>query len=167
MILQVLADRFPGFHPRNDTYGWSDPSNEYGGDEEGGDPHWLAKVNRLTGIKFRPTATNNPHMRQEAVRGPLTRLVDGKPAFELCPSCKMIRKGLNSGYHYRRIRVGGASGRFDVKPEKNIYSHVCESLEYLLLGGGHGVAGVMGIERGAGRTMMIADSDYDIFGDAA
>ncbi|MFZ4687863.1 MAG: hypothetical protein ACOYLS_01365 [Polymorphobacter sp.] len=166
MVNQMLASRFPDLTP-DDVYGWSDPSNEYGGDEEGGDPAWLTKVRKVTGIRFRGTPTNNPHLRQEAVRKPLRSLVDGQPAFVLCPSCKQLRKGYNSGYHYRKIKVGGATGRYDTKPEKNHFSHLNEAHEYLLLGGGHGIAGVMGRERQVRQTVMRADSDYDIFGDAA
>lgn len=164
MILQRLAERFPDHDPRDDVYGWVDPSAAMGGDDEGGDPAWLTKVNRVTGINFRPTASNAPSMRQEAVRKPLTRLVEGKPAFLIDPSCKRLRKGFNSGYHFRKVKVLGATGRYDTKPEKNMFSHLNEACEYLCLGGGHGIAGIMDRTRQLGRTMTVADSDYDIFG---
>ena len=165
MILEVLARDFEGW-PVRDCYGWIDPSAAYGGDEEGNDPAFLDKLRRVTGIPFRPTATNNPRMRQEAVRKQLRRLVDGKPAFVLSDRCKVLRKAMNSAYRYKQLRGIGNAGRYDTKPEKNEFSHVAESAEYLLLGGGTGMAGVMGIERrGAGPAVVMADSDYSIFGD--
>jgi RecA/RadA recombinase len=170
MLVQTLVERFPGINVANDTYGWCDPSAAYGGDGEDNDPAWLTKVRRATKINFRPTQTNAPSMRQEAVRQPLTRLIDGKPGLLICRSCKQLRKGFNSGYHYRKIAVGGATGRFDTKPAKNIYSHLNEAAEYLLLGEAGGSAGLLGFDRapgGNGARVMIADSDYDIFGDAA
>jgi hypothetical protein len=163
-ILQMCAERFPGFDVRQDFYGWVDPSAAMGGDDEGGDPAWLTKLKRVTGINFKPTATNAPSMRQEAVRRQLTRLVDGRPAFMLDPSCKRLRKGFNSGYHFRKVKVGGATGRYDTKPEKNEFSHLNEAAEYLLLGGGHGIAGIMGREEERSRPPQFADSDYDIYG---
>lgn len=167
LVLQKLAERFPWANPAQDVYGWCDPSAAYGGDGEDNDPAWLTKVRRATGINFRPTPTNAPSMRQESVRQPLTRLIDGRPGFLLCPSAKQLRKGFNSGYHYRKIAVAGATGRFDTKPAKNIFSHLNEACEYLTLGGGHGVAGLLSRERSNRTTMITADSDYDIFGDAA
>lgn len=167
LILQTAAERFPQHNPATDFYGWCDPSAEYGGDGEDNDPSWLIKVRKKTGINFRPTATNAPSMRQEAIRQPLTRLIDGRPGLWLCPSCKTLRKALNSGYHYRKIQIGGATGRFDTKPAKNMFSHISESAEYLLLGGGHGVAGLLGRQRDEQRRPMTAASDYDVYGDAA
>jgi hypothetical protein len=121
----------------------------------------------VTGINFRPTATNAPSMRQEATRGALTRLVEGEAGLLIDPRCKQLRKGFNSGYRYRKMKVGGATGRFDTKPEKNSYSHLNEAAEYLLLGGGHGIAGVMGRTLDRLRQSAQADATYDIFGDAA
>ncbi len=39
------------------------------------------------------------------------------------------------GYSYKRVQTGGAVKFRDV-PEKNGFSHVAESLQYLLVGGG-------------------------------
>lgn len=161
MILDKVSARFRG----HDLFGWADPSAQYGGDATGTDRDWLATVRGVTKIRFRPAPTNSPAMRQEAMRTPLARMVEGQPSFLLCPRCRHLRKAFNSGYHFRRIRVNGASGRFDDKPSKNEWSHVAEAAEYLALGGPGGLAAVMGRDIRQGDVKV--DSDYDMFGDAA
>src|SRR3546814_13266553 len=44
---------------------------------------------RAAGIPARPAPTNDPVMRQEAVRAPLNRLVDGEPGLILSPDCRV------------------------------------------------------------------------------
>lgn len=156
MLLDVVNNRCRG----HDLFGWADPSAAYGGDSEGADQDWLRTVALATKIRIRPAPTNSPAMRQEAMRTPLSRMIEGVPGFLLCPSCKGLRKALNSGYHYRRIRVGGASGRFDNKPNKNEWSHVAEALEYLALGGPGGLAAVIGLKTRAGGIRV--ERDYDM-----
>lgn len=79
--------------------------------------------------------TNDLLVRLEAVRRLLSRLVDGRPALLLSPSCTTLRKGLAGGYCYRRMRVSGTE-RFHDVPDKNTFSHVADALQYALLGGG-------------------------------
>ena len=155
LILDVVAARCRGF----EISGWVDPAAEHGV-ADGADRDWIAVVRQVTGIPLRPAPTNAPGMRQEALRSPLSRLVEGRPGFLLSPCCKALRKALNSGYHYRRIQSGGASGRFDTKPNKNEWSHVAEALEYLALGGPGGLAAVIGRE--AGRQIVM-ENDYDVY----
>jgi hypothetical protein len=57
----------------------------------------------------------------------------GHPAFMLTPGCPMLRKAYAGGYKYKRMNVSGEE-RFIDKPNKNRYSHVCESHQYLFLG---------------------------------
>lgn len=81
---------------------------------------------RDMGITARGAPTNDPNRRWEAVRQPLTRLVDGRPGLILDPSCTHLHKGFVSGYVYDK----------DGKALKNDSSHVHDSLQYMLLGGG-------------------------------
>lgn len=76
--------------------------------------------------------TNDVTMRLEAVRYYLTSLRDGKPAFRVHPRCKMIRKGFNGGYHFRRVQIPGSS-KFHYTPNKNKFSHPHDALQYLCL----------------------------------
>lgn len=84
------------------------------------------------GIAAVPASTNSFIGRREAVAGYLTRLIDGKPAFALDPSCDRLRRGFNGRYQYRRLQVVGAE-RFKDVPEKNEWSHVADALQYAAL----------------------------------
>lgn len=85
-----------------------------------------------------PGNTDDPLERREAVAKNLTRLgIDGRPRLMISTKCKKLRKGLRGGYCYKRLQVAGAD-RFQDKPDKNIYSHVCEALEYAMVGEGEG-----------------------------
>lgn len=84
------------------------------------------------GIDVEPANTNSPVMRIEAVRYYLELMTQGEPAFQLHPSCKMLRKGFNGGYKYRRIQVVGDE-RFTSVPDKNKFSHPHDALQYLML----------------------------------
>ena len=95
------------------------------------------------GIVAWPTYTNDFLVRREAVAAPLGRLdAGGNSGFSLTPNCPMLRKGMAGGYKYKRLLVSG-SERYQDKPDKNMYSHVCEALQYLMVGAGEG-AGVVG-----------------------
>ena len=84
------------------------------------------------GIACVPATTNAFVGRREAVAKYLTRLVDGKPAFLLDPSCDMLRRGFNGRYQFRRLQVVGAERYKDV-PDKNEFSHLHDALQYAAL----------------------------------
>ena len=84
------------------------------------------------GIPSIMARTNNIVARTQAVDVFLTRLVDGKAGFQLSPSCRMLRKGFNGAYRYKRMQIVGED-RFQNTPEKNIYSHVHDAIQYLAL----------------------------------
>lgn len=85
------------------------------------------------GIKsFSAADNNNPTPRRDGLRYFLSRLTGGKPAFVVSLKCPMIRKGLMGNFQYGRVKVGGEE-RYHEKPLKNIYSHICEALEYIVM----------------------------------
>jgi hypothetical protein len=85
------------------------------------------------GLRAMPAYTNSLHDRLRAVNIYLTRTIKGnQPAFLLSPSCKYLRKGFISEYHFRRLKVMG--DRYADLPDKNIYSHVFDALQYACLG---------------------------------
>ncbi|MFZ1975794.1 MAG: hypothetical protein WAU89_23330 [Candidatus Acidiferrales bacterium] len=86
------------------------------------------------GIEARPGPTNDPVVRRETVAGFLNGVVDGKPALMIHPDCQKLRKAMAGGYCYRRLQM--ADERYTDKPDKNMHSHVAESLQYLLTGAG-------------------------------
>lgn len=88
---------------------------------------------RDLGLPTRPALSNSPLKRWEAVRWFLSQLRDGQPALLLDPSCKVLRKGFNGGYRFRRMQVSGADARFAEQADKNQFSHPHDALQYLCL----------------------------------
>lgn len=78
--------------------------------------------------------TNDPTLRIDAVKSFLGRLVEGGyPAYVLNKSCRLLRKGKMGGYQYKKLQVSGDT-RYNLKPDKNIYSHPADAEQYLALG---------------------------------
>ena len=90
------------------------------------------------GVSLTPAPTNDFTLRRESVAKLLTTLTMlGRPQLVISPKCRMLRKALAGGYKYRRLNTSG-SDRYSEKPDKNMYSHVAEALQYLCIGLGHG-----------------------------
>lgn len=136
-LAALLAGRFAGF-PVGSV--WADPAALAKSDTD--ESTWIEVVAEATGLNVQPAPSNSPLLRQEAVRKALNGLIDGQPAFLLCPSCRTLRKGFNQGYRYRRMAVAGGA-RFEDKPDKNSFSHPHDALQYMVLGG-TGIAEAMG-----------------------
>lgn len=90
---------------------------------------------RTRGIIIQSAPTNNFMPRKDAVLQPLMRLINGKPGFILDKSCKILRKGFNGQYKYRKLHVSG-DAKYTSEPDKNEYSHPHDALQYLFCGGG-------------------------------
>jgi hypothetical protein len=115
--------------------GTGDPSAAYGADKKDGEQDWIDIVSAVAGIQISAAPTNRLIPRLEAVRKPLTTLIDGKPGFEMHERCRMVRRGFNSGYRFRKL-ILGAEEKYSDEPEKNEYSHPHDALQYNHLGGG-------------------------------
>ena len=100
-------------------------------------------------------------LRLESVRTLLTRAIDGEPAVLVHPRCKMIRKGFQGEYQYRRLLVGGANARYSLQPDKNRYSHPHDALQYgcVELVGDQ----VQGYSKNTGDRQVESMSDFDPF----
>lgn len=163
--LTVRNPEMAGDRPRlQGVQGWADPSAAFGADTAAGEASWIDIVAHEVGIRIRPAPTNALVRRLEAVRLPLTRLIDGKPGFQLSTRCVKLREGFNSGYRFRKINAGQEE-KYDETPDKNDYSHPHDALQYLLAGGGEDVA-VMNRRadmRGGNLPRRSAD-DYQPFG---
>lgn len=86
------------------------------------------------GINAIPTYTNDFIIRREVVVDYLQRLdFTGRPAFTITPGAPTLRKAMGGGYKYKRMQVSGED-RFKDVPDKGKFSHVAESLQYLVLG---------------------------------
>lgn len=130
----------------------ADPASMFGGDKlagetgTGNDLAWLQIVAARTNIVWRPAPTNKLSTRLDVKRVSLRRMIDGAtPGYLLSPRCKVLRKGNNSAYCFRRVMVAG-SERYHDEPDKNEYSHIQDAEQYLLMTGGQ-YAEVMGRER--------------------
>jgi hypothetical protein len=114
---------------------WCDPS---GGAQSQATEDTPIRILRAAGIPAQPCDSNNPDLRRAAISNPARRIcMDGKPALQVSPKARMIRKGLMGGFAYRRLKLAG-SERFTDLPDKNQYSHPVEATEYALMGGGEG-----------------------------
>jgi len=71
----------------------------------------------------------NPAIRIESVKKPLNTMVAGKPGLVLSPTCKMLRKGFQGGYQFRRLQT--SDERYTESPDKNQYSHPHDALQYV------------------------------------
>ena len=128
---QWLNERFPNVRT---IIAYADPSAAYGADVRGGEQSWIEIVGERTKLRVRAAPTNKLIPRLEAVRRPLTRLIDGQPGFQLSPTCKVLREGFNSGYRYRKRQ--GTETDFDDVPDKNKFSHPHDALQYAMSGDG-------------------------------
>ena len=146
-----LAHHWPGFTIR----AWGDPAGDASGETVETTP---IEILRSEGIPIQPAPSNVTTLRRAALAKPMLRLcMDGKPAFQLSPKCRITRKGLAGGFCYRKLKVAGEE-RFTEHPDKNMYSHPVEALEYALLGGGEGAAALRPATiRTGGRRQQMAD----------
>lgn len=154
-----LADRYPGATMGTIT---GDPAGEQGNPNDESDN--VFKMLRSEGVNAKPANTNDFTIRREAVGDMLSKLIDGKPALIIDPSCKTLRKGMAGGYCFKRVQVVGAE-RYHLKPDKTPSSHVCEALQYDLLG--QGIAKETIIQPQAVQQQMAARptqaaTDYDV-----
>jgi hypothetical protein len=124
-----LKANYPGAKYR----GWGDPA---GSTQAQTDETTPFQVVQAAGLPIDPAPTNDPIRRREAVVGQLTTLgMTGQPSLIISPKAKMLRKGMAGGYNYARVRVSGEE-RFRDEPVKNKYSHICDALQYLMVGEG-------------------------------
>ena len=139
--------------------GWGDPA----GSQKGQATESSAiDVLRAHDIPCDPCGTNDPVLRRAAVSRPLTELtMAGKPRLIVTAGAPMVRKGLGGKFCYRRIQVSG-DARYTDQPDKNIYSHPVEALEYALLGEGEGYSEITmhGAPVGAGGEISVSARRY-------
>ena len=82
------------------------------------------------GVDIQP-GQQDPTLRQESVRYLLKNAIDGEPMLLIHPRCKRLRKGFQGEYKHRRLMVGGSTARYVEKPDKNMYSHPHDALQYI------------------------------------
>lgn len=128
LLIEKITTRFPDMH----LYITGDPAGDQRAQTDEITPFQILEGR---GIKARPAQTNDISLRIEAVRGTLSRLIDGLPGLLIDGTrCKMIVRGFEAGYSYRRVM--SAQERYEDKPDKNAYSHPHDALQYCFIGGG-------------------------------
>ena len=68
-------------------------------------------------------------IRIESIRKPLNTMIDGYPGLVIDPKCKILRKGFQGGYKYRKLQISGE--RYTPHPEKDMYSHSHDAAQYI------------------------------------
>jgi len=120
---------------------------------------------RTLGLKAQPTPSNDFKVRRESAAAPMQRLINGKPGLMVDSKCKLLRKSLAGGYHFKRVSVGSGQERFRDSPNKNEHSHVGDAFGYLLLGGGEykRMTRPGDVSSRTYVAQTVANSDFDIF----
>lgn len=128
VVLPHLNRHYPWWHENYESR--HDPA---GGQSSQTDGKSCQQILKEAGINSLPAAENNdPTPRRDGLGFFLGRMAGGEPAIEVSAKAPMIRKGLMGSFQYARMKVGGEE-RYHDKPLKNIYSHICEGLEYIAM----------------------------------
>lgn len=90
---------------------------------------------RAKGFPTRCASTNDWRVRRQAIADPCGRLIDGKSGLLINGKCKKLIAGLKGKWDFKKLQTSGVEAYAEY-PSKNEYSHPCEALGYLLLGGG-------------------------------
>lgn len=115
---------------------WGDPRGDDRAQSDETTPFQMLRTHG--GLDCYPAPTNDPIIRIEAVEALLERMVEGRPAVQIDPSCVTLIRGFEQGYHYEQVSRGGESDAYDDTPAKNRYSHPHDALQYVMLGEGEG-----------------------------
>lgn len=135
LVKRVLTTEYRQFY-RNIRSCTCDPAglSKSAGDAE--ERSWRDLVMAETGLMIRPAPTNAITPRLDTVKNVLNRMIDGQPGFLLSPTCKVLRKGFNSGYKFKKVANSNSNVLVSDSPDKNEYSHPHDALQYLLCGAG-------------------------------
>jgi hypothetical protein len=132
---RLLNEKINHDYHNNDFEIYADPAGDQRAQTDEITPF---QIMHAQGVIAWPTYTNDFLIRREAVAAPLSRMdFAGNTGFVVTPGAPMVRKALAGGYKYKRMSVSGQE-RFQDKPDKGRYSHVGDSLQYLMVGAGEG-----------------------------
>ncbi len=130
---EILRQELATKYNNSEALIYGDPSGDFRAQTDESTPF---QILRGAGLKAIPAPSNDVTLRTEAVNKSLMAMTEGKPAFLIDYRCRQLIKGFEGGYQYRRMQVSGE--RFTDKPEKNMFSHIHDALQYLMLGAGEG-----------------------------
>lgn len=159
LVKRTLITEFRGFHVRFCTCDPAATSKSAGDVEE---RSWRDIMEAETGLRIRPAPTNAITPRLDCVKMVLNRNIDGEPGFLLSPACKILRKGFNSGYKFKKVANANSNVLISDTPEKNEYSHPHDGLQYALIGAGE-YNETMGRKSRGEQKITIAQTNFRIF----
>lgn len=128
------------------------------GDPAGADPNQIDDVSCIQvmnecGINTVPSPVpkNSFVLRRECIAKSLKlRVSGGKAGLVLTKNCQTLRSGFNGRYYYKKNSSGGDYGdeKVSASPEKNLFSHPHDALQYAVYGALHGGDGSYGSPQG-------------------
>lgn len=152
VLRQELATRFSA---ASEVIIYGDPAGDFRAQTDESTPFHIL---RGAGLRAFPAPSNSVDLRLEAVSSQLTKMIEGKSAFLIDRRCAQLIKGFEGGYQYRRMEVSGE--RYSDKPDKNMFSHIHDALQYMMLGAGEGRA-LMNTQKPA--MPVVAKRNFDVF----
>ena len=152
VLRQEIATRFSTC---SEVFIYGDPAGDFRAQTDESTPFHIL---RGAGLRAFPAPSNSVDLRLESVASQLQKMADGKPAFLIDPRCQQLIKGFEGGYQYRRMEVSGE--RYADKPDKNMFSHVHDALQYQMLGAGEGRA-LINNQKPASAT--VANASFNVF----
>jgi hypothetical protein len=132
VLREEIATRFAS---TSEVFIYGDPAGDFRAQTDESTPFHIL---RGAGLRAFPAPSNSVDLRLESVATQLQKMIEGKSAFLIDPRCQQLIKGFEGGYQYRRMEVSGE--RYADKPDKNMFSHIHDALQYLMLGAGEGRA---------------------------
>lgn len=149
LLAELLMREFPGLPILG---AWGDPAAFMGGDTVTGEFNWILTVQQILRFPINPAPSNEPGVRQEAVRWGLTGMIDGvTPRYLIDPRAKKMIGGFAA--HYKLTKLASASGTDRLAVVKNEYSHPHDAEQYRKLG----YYGVQGVIDRVARTALPAN----------
>lgn len=94
----------------------------------------MLKVWNKKKMNCRTSRTKSPSIMVNAVKDMLGKMINGQPALVISSRCKNLRKALNGSYQYKRIATSGE--RYSEKPDKGMFSHIANAMEFMVDGTG-------------------------------
>lgn len=167
LMLELMLQQFPGL-PVREAFG--DPSAWYGADKTNGELAWMETVARALSINIEPAPSNEPGLRQDAVRWYLNLRIDGNtPGLLIDPSCEYLLGGFAAHYKLTKMASKGQTNTLAIA--KNEYSHPHDGLQYLCLGHRGRYAMINDAAKIAGRQgnvvqlrgNVVRPTDFDVF----
>lgn len=130
MLMEVLLSEFPGL-PISEAYG--DPADFMGADRQNGELSVMETIGLALSLNIQPAPSQEPAIRQEAVRWYLGKPIDGNTErMVIDPGNHYLVGGFAAHYKLTKQASAGATDKLAV--QKNEYSHPHDALQYICLG---------------------------------